>query len=187
MSVSPIVIGFCGLAGSGKTTAAEYLVREHGFERLAFAGPLKAMVRALGLSAREMAGDLKEEPCPALCGKSPRQFMQLLGTEFGRQMIGEDFWVETWRRRVEYEAIGRKEPLRIVADDVRFPNEVSAIRALGGRIINVQRASAGSATGARHVSETTPLSFDAVCKNDGSHRELHSQTADALKGVIDLD
>lgn len=41
------VIGLTGLAGSGKTTVANYLVEKHGYTRLSFDGPLKAMLRTL--------------------------------------------------------------------------------------------------------------------------------------------
>jgi hypothetical protein len=41
------VIGLTGLPGSGKTTVADYLVRAHGYTRLSFSGPVKAMLRGL--------------------------------------------------------------------------------------------------------------------------------------------
>lgn len=169
-----MIIGFCGLAGSGKSTAARHLEAEQGFAILPFAGPLKAMTRAFGLTAREMAGDLKEAPCEALCGKTPRQFMQLLGTEFGRQMIGEDVWVNAWRRAVDdrwHEVImatgcGDNGPF-VIADDVRFPNEAAEIRALGGRVIRIDRPGAGSASGAGHASEALAFEADATIVNAG--------------------
>ena len=35
------VIGFLGKKGTGKDTCADYLVENHAFEKLSFAGPLK--------------------------------------------------------------------------------------------------------------------------------------------------
>jgi hypothetical protein len=118
---NPFVIGLCGLAGAGKTTAARFMEEEWAFERISFAGPLKAMCMAV-LSLSQSHGPLKEVPDESLCGKSPRQFMQLLGTEFGRELIGPDFWVRQWRAAVEKECLIEGRGL-IVADDVRFPNE----------------------------------------------------------------
>lgn len=173
------IIGLSGLAGSGKTTLARYLADVHGYEIVPFAGPLKAMARAFGLTAREMAGDLKEAPCAALCGKTPRQFMQWLGTEFGRDMIGPDVWVESWKRRVdevardtiaEYGDIGRR-PL-VVADDVRFPNEAEAIRSVGGVVFRIERIGAGSATGAGHASEVPIKLWDALIFNNGTPQDM---------------
>lgn len=173
-----MIIGLCGLAGSGKTTVARMLEAEFGFARVSFAGPLKDMTRALGLSLREMAGDLKEQPCDMLCGKTPRQFMQLLGTEFGRQMIGEDFWVEAWRAAVNRAHLDQiatacaPVAARIVADDVRFANEAAAIRALGGRVIRIDRPGAGSASGAGHASERIDFAVDGVFSNAGGEAEF---------------
>ena len=36
-----MIIGVTGFIGSGKDTIADYLVTEHGFKRLSFAGSLK--------------------------------------------------------------------------------------------------------------------------------------------------
>lgn len=151
------IIGLCGLAGSGKTTIANHLVEHHGFVRLPFAGPLKAMAVAFGLGPRELAGDLKEVPSDLLCGRTPRQFMQLLGTEFGRELIGEDVWVRAWERALGDLATDGFRPLRVVADDMRFPNEAAAIRARGGIVIHLVREGAGSASGGGHASERPEL------------------------------
>ncbi len=51
------IIAFCGLAGSGKDTAANYLVEEHGFKKASFAAPLKQMVKiAFGFSDEQLYG-----------------------------------------------------------------------------------------------------------------------------------
>jgi len=55
-------IGFCGPAGAGKSTAAERLMLRWQFQRVRFAGPLKAMMLALGLDPAQVDGDRKEEP-----------------------------------------------------------------------------------------------------------------------------
>src|SRR5690606_4187664 len=80
---SPRIIALSGPAGSGKSTAAAYLV-DKGYTLIKFAGPLKAMCQAIGFTDWHLEGDGKERPLDWLQGKSPRQFMQLLGTEFGR-------------------------------------------------------------------------------------------------------
>src|ERR1035437_9507797 len=118
-----IVVGLCGFIGSGKTTAANHLVEHHGFTRIRFAGPLKAMLAALGLTEEEIDGSLKNDPCDLLCGKTPRYAMQQLGTEWGRELIGPDLWIRAWSSSVEDCGMHS----RIIADDVRFPNESAAI------------------------------------------------------------
>lgn len=189
-----MIIGLCGLAGSGKTTAARHLEAEHGFTVLPFAGPLKRMARAFGLTLREMAGDLKEAPCDALCGRTPRQFMQWLGTEFGRQMIGEDVWVNAWRRTVREAHMDAIADLcdedaraRIVADDVRFPNEAAAIRAMGGIVIRIERPGAGSSSGAGHASETQGFPADLVILNTGTEADLKRQIGGVARMLARAD
>ena len=149
------VIGLCGLIGVGKTTVAEHLVKHHGYARVRFAGPLKDMARVL-LSERQIDGDLKEAPSAIIGGKTPRQFMQLLGTEFGRQMIDEDLWINAWKSR----AFSLE---RVVADDVRYPNEVEALKSAGGFLIHIARA---GVVQQGHASETQKLAWDVNVVND---------------------
>lgn len=59
----PRLIGFCGRAGAGKTFAATHLVSNCGYTRVRYAEPLKAMMRALGLTEAETDGGAKERPC----------------------------------------------------------------------------------------------------------------------------
>lgn len=165
-------IGFCGPAGAGKSTAAERLVKRWRFNRVRFAGPLKAMMLALGLSPHQVDGTLKEEPSPLLQGRTPRQAMQWLGTEWGRNLLGPEFWISAWRAAVEktpdfrcpYVGYSRL----IVADDVRFANEAKAIRERGGIVIRIERPGAGSTSGGDHASERLDFEPDRVIRNSGA-------------------
>ena len=164
----PPVIGLAGRALSGKSTAAAHLAG-FGYERIRFAGPLKAMMAALGLSPAEIDGELKETPSALLGGRTPRHAMQTIGTEWGRQLIDPDLWIRAWRQSAE-RVIGQGGG--VVADDVRFPNEAEVIRALGGIVVRVDRRSAGSASGGWHVSEALAIEPDVVISNDGGLPDL---------------
>lgn len=130
-----IIIGLVGVAGSGKTIVARHLVERHGFERIRFAGPLKDMIKAgLGLSDEYLDGDKKNEPIPWAGNCTARHLMQTLGTEWGRRMVHSDIWVNRWRELAR-DGEGR----RIIADDVRFPNEAAAVKSLNGGIWRVVR------------------------------------------------
>src|SRR6266550_5970312 len=94
------VIAFTGLLRSGKTTAAFRLMNDHNYRKVRFAGPLKDMAYAFGLSFDHIDGELKELPCDLLGGKSPREFMQLLGTEFGRNLIDRNLWIRAWEHAI---------------------------------------------------------------------------------------
>ena len=86
------LIAFCGYMGSGKSFAADYLIEKYGYTRVKFAGPLKDMLHTMGLTEEEIEGGDKDKPSDLLCGRTPRWAMQSLGTEWGRECIGENLW-----------------------------------------------------------------------------------------------
>lgn len=167
------VIAFTGLAGSGKSTAAAHLVAA-GWQRVRFAGPLKAMMAALGCTHAEIDGPLKEQPCALLGGKTPRHAMQTIGTEWGRDLISQDLWIRAWNA-----ALSRVPPgVSVVVDDCRFPNEVDAVRAAGGVLVRIERPGAGTAS--VHSSEQHALPADAVLRNDHAPADLFA----AVDGLV---
>lgn len=159
------IVAFTGLAGSGKSTAALHLV-EQGWTRVRFAGPLKAMMAALGLTQDEIEGSRKEVPCDLLAGKTPRYAMQTIGTEWGRDIIAPDLWIRAWRAALP--AAGS-----VVVDDCRFKNEAEAVTAAGGFLIRVSREGAGAGA-AGHSSEALCASLPAITEiqNNGTVPEF---------------
>lgn len=176
-----MLIGLTGLKRSGKDTAADHLQHMLGFERTMFAAPLKAMLlqlyNAAGVSPdmalRKIAGDLKEEPCPVLCGQTPRWAMQTLGTEW-RDLIDRTLWTHIWLNRIGSLLMDGKD---VVVTDCRFHHEASAIRQLGGKIVQVYRPSLPYRTEDLHLSEQEMLNIipDATVTNDGSIADLHKK------------
>lgn len=160
-------------AGSGKTTLALGL-RGHGYVRLRFADPLKAMVGALlthqgehpDMIARMLDGDLKETPAATLAGRTPRHSLRTLGTEWGRDCMHPDIWVNAAMMRAgeEIEA-GR----RVVFDDMRFENEAAAIKRAGGLLVRITRPGVRRQAG-EHASEggLDEWAFDLEIVNDAS-------------------
>lgn len=93
---------FVSTAGVGKDVFSDFLVSEAGFRKMAFAEPMKyGMQHLFGLTEAETWGrEGKESPMPDW-GFSPRQLARTFGTEFGREMIHKDLWLEVMRRRLE--------------------------------------------------------------------------------------
>lgn len=187
MRQPPLIIGIYAPAPqSGKTTVAEYLERECGYVRMAFAGPLKAMFYALlhqlGTDSetilRMEAGD-KNYPFCSFNPTTLRRAYQTLGTEWGRDCIGKDFWSQVWESKAHVLiARGR----RIVVDDMRFANEFSAVSRLGGQLWQITRP--GADKGRPHASEAYAPDggqFDTVLHNDGSIDDLRQAIQKALQ------
>ena len=156
------LIAFCGRAGAGKSYAASYLCSAHGYERVRFAGPLKAMMIAFGLTERQVDGDEKEVPCGLLGGQTPRHAMQTLGTEWGREMIDRDLWLRAWEHKVAPILLAGG---RVVVDDCRFVNEASVVWAAGGKLIHLE-APGAPAIDTRHRSERIEFLYDLTIQND---------------------
>lgn len=176
----PLLIGLAGPAGSGKDTVRAILENKHDFCGLAFASPIRGMVRELlvanGCSADYMERrDLKEALIPGL-GVSYRHLAQTLGTEWARVHFGDDFWVRTLATRVAWlRGQGRR---LFVVSDVRFANEAGWIRAQGGEVWMIERP--GLQPVRQHVSECVQFRVDQVLRNDGTLADLERATLNAL-------
>ncbi|MFC0245850.1 deoxynucleotide monophosphate kinase [Falsochrobactrum ovis] len=171
----PRVVGLSGVAGSGKSTAAAHLQRQ-GYTLVKFAGPLKDMMRAIGLSESQIEGADKENSTQLLQGKTPRYAMQTLGTEWGRNIIGEGFWTFLWEHRaLQLLDAGHK----VVVDDCRFANEAKMVRSLGGIVVRIQ-GRGGIASS--HESEKVAFEPDAILMNNGSVASFH----DRLDSLLSL-
>jgi hypothetical protein len=141
-----MIIGFVGFIGSGKDTAADYLVNTHGFRRDSFANTLKDAVSAVfGWDRVLLEGRTKEARewreqvdtwwaerlnMPEL---TPRWVLQYWGTEVCRNAFHDDIWIASLENKM------RKTTDNIVISDVRFPNEIKAIHNAGGIVVRVKR------------------------------------------------
>jgi hypothetical protein len=178
------LIAFAGLKGSGKDTAAQVFV-ESGFAHVKMAGPLKAMLRTLleyqGTDARTIEaaidGHLKEARIGYLCNRTPRHAMQTLGTEWGREHMASDFWIEIARNRIE--SLDRN----VVISDIRFPNEVELVRELGGKVYRIDRHQA--ANDDVHPSEALilDLEVDGVVRNISDTAAHFAEYIECLFGL----
>jgi len=88
-----------------------------------------------------------------------RHLLQRLGTEVGRDLYGENFWVDRVGAQMQ---IGGN----YVITDVRFPNEADFIHRRGGNLFRIDR---GNRAANGHASENVEaLKVDGVIPNTGS-------------------
>lgn len=171
------IIGITGRAGSGKDTAAEVLVKERGFQRIAFADPIRQMIEVLGVDCTTRAA--KEQPIGWL-GVTPRYLMQTLGTEWGRRLIDENLWLLVMENSLELaEQTGAT---GVVIPDVRFDNEAELIHDLGGQVWHIARQRAQKVEA--HASEAgiQPEYVNQWILNDGSIDDLREQVVAIMAG-----
>lgn len=165
------IIGFAGAAGAGKDTAANHLCLRYEFSRLSFAEPLKAAIKEMLSDSTLFNREKKEEWIEGFDPSiTPRHLAQTLGTEWGREILYPDFWVDLWKIRLERaRTFGFK---GVAVPDVRFANEVAAIRELGGKVFTIQGRSLPVN---HHKSEAQILGTDATLYNTTSIEILHQQ------------
>jgi len=136
------IIGLVGFIGSGKGTVGDIL-EQKGFIKDSFAKPLKdACAVMFGWSRELLEGDTemsrkwREEPDSYWSEKfgrefTPREALQKMGTEAGRDVFHKDIWVIS--------LLNRAKGKDVVVTDVRFQNEIKYIQDNGGIVIRVKR------------------------------------------------
>ena len=140
-----MIIGMVGLIGSGKDTAADFLVENYKFTRDSFANTLKDAVSSIFGWDRELvegktvdARKWREETDLWWSERlgmniTPRSVLQLWGTEVCRVGFHNDIWIASLENRL------RQNTNNVVISDVRFPNEIAAIKNAGGYVIRIKR------------------------------------------------
>lgn len=167
-----IVVGLTGAAGAGKTTVAAML----GWHEVSFADPLYDMISAMTRYSVEQLKDrqFKEQMIPWL-EKSPRQLLQTLGTDWGRDIVAKDVWRKIAANRIRY---ARPAGIScVVVPDVRFDDEADLIHdEFGGFIWEVTRPGAQTCVG--HVSES------GLSRNRIDRTLVNAGTLDEFREVV---
>lgn len=174
------LIGLTGPAGAGKDLVASMIPGAH---RIAFADPLYAGLAAM-LDIPEgllRARSTKEAPLVDF-GRSPRELLQTLGTDWGRKLVTPDIWLRVAFWRWE-KAAAAGHPV-IVVPDVRFQNEARLIHDQGGEVWLVHRPDVAPV--ADHQSEAgLPLrSIDRLVSNAGTVDELRRRVQATWWGYL---
>lgn len=160
-----MIIGLSGYAQSGKDTMAELLCFNYEYERRAFADPMRHALAILNpkLDSITRVADLVDDYGWEIAKKNPevRRLLQVLGTDVGRRLMGDDVWVKMAMRDL-------RQGDRIVISDVRFPNEADAIKKLGGKIVRINRLNTQAVN--PHPSEHAMdnYEFDKVINNNST-------------------
>lgn len=198
-----ILLAMYGRARSGKDTAADYLAQQLGLYKYAFAEPLKTMLKSV-FGDHFHEGD-RSGICPET-GKSYREMMQTLGTEWGRNLMTDDVWINLVQKKWDWVKAGGWAAgapsfggfSGMILSDLRFDSEAEWVRSQGGYVIEIKRdenpksliekilSVAGVEVGIPgHQSESgiSHSLVDMLCCNHSTLEDLH-QLLDALVEAI---
>lgn len=187
-------IGISGLAGSGKDSATTLIMKlwnvsigaigqdkfmnsdvhdilgQHlSIYTCHFADPLKEIAEVMGFTYDQVHGQSLKSVKDEFWQITPREFLQMCGTEMFRKVWRDDVWVQLARKRIKVlkESIADNESIQdiVFIPDVRFPNEADMIKKEGGLMIRISRAGIQEMN---HASENQvkDLSVDIEMIND---------------------
>ena len=195
-----MIIGICGLIGSGKGTVADILV-DQGFKKVSFADKLKDGVSTIfGWDRAMLEGDTDESrtwreqrdnfwSAETEMEVTPRLVLQLFGTDCMRNGFDDGVWVSLLKKTI------LENPGNYVVPDVRFENEIAMLRDIGGEVWEVQRGRTpewlikyeitGVEPAEIHPSEWRWIKSrkDVVIENNSTLAELNRQVLSHLGAI----
>lgn len=186
-----ILLAMYGRARSGKDTAADYLAQQLGLYKYAFAEPLKTMLKSV-FGDHFHEGD-RSGICPET-GKSYREMMQTLGTEWGRELMTQDVWINLVQKKWEWVKAGGWAAGApdcggfngMILSDVRFDSEAEWVKSQGGIVIEITRGiDTLTPSVASHASEAGIRDdlADLLVVNHGTVEDLH-KLLDSIVPII---
>lgn len=181
-------IAFASKAGAGKDFVTNYLSKQYGYSRYAFADNVKLVAESW---FPDLYGNGKEKP---------RWLLQKIGTMF--REIDEDVWIKSLFKSVDEENLFRKyhgySQEFIAITDCRMPNEYEALKDRGFVFIRVDaddaireermltRGDVFKKEDMNHHTESFYDSFecDYVIDNNGSAEELYEKIDEVMELII---
>jgi hypothetical protein len=174
--MNKVVIGFHGKKGSGKNFVADVVKKvldekswdsPSAVEMLAFADPIKRFaIDVLGLDEKAVYGndDDKNAETPYCWESMPeyvrsangkhtgpmtiRHVLQVFGTELNREVWKRSIWVDAAKNQID----GSDRRFFLITD-VRFQNEIDAVKSWGGYVWKVEGNRRIQSQGDQHASE----------------------------------
>jgi len=200
-----MIIGICGLIGSGKGTVADTLVEKHNFKKISFADKLKDGVASVFGWDRDMLEgktaesrkwrETQDDFWTKETGRTitPRLVLQEFGTECMRNGFSDNIWVSLVKQEIL-----NNPTVNFVIPDVRFKNEVEMVKKLNGQVWVVKRGAdpvwfrmyqdIGVEPQDVHRSEWewAQTDFNQVIYNDSDLDALNGQVQDRLASTLHL-
>jgi hypothetical protein len=168
-------IGLSGWAKSGKDTVSNYLVEHHGFTRVSFADPMRDALLTLDPYIPYLNTQMRLSTAVRLSGwedtkrenEEVRRLLQCFGTEVGRSMLGQDFWVnQAIEKASRYD--------KVVFSDCRYTNEADAVKSIEGVVWRVSRPGVFAVNEHTSEQDLNNYAFDSHIENNSTIENLHA-------------
>ncbi len=181
-------MGITGYATAGKDAFAKSLALRGNFHVMGMSDALLDMAQVLNPILQYEDGQLFEfnEVVWALgyteAKKIPsvRQFLQRLGTEAVRDIIGNDSWTRAAERKfVPLLAEGKN----VAITGIRFPNEAAMIKMYAGTVVKILRNGTEPSNGHSSDTELDNLPVDVVIFNNGTLDDLGIEASKFLRNL----
>lgn len=186
------IVGINGYAGSGKDTVAQIIQElqpDKNWQIKKFSGKLKQMaslITQIEAKRFEEQGfkengqivirsiDWQDDYRQTAAAYGVREFLQYLGTECVRDLLGEDVWVNALLK--DY-----KPKDNWIITDMRFPNELQGVLAKQGISLRIERV--GIKPINAHPSETALDNhlFDDLIENKGDLSFLKNEVKNFIE------
>ncbi len=194
-----MIIGMCGLIGTGKDTVADILVNSYHFKKISFADKLKDGVATVFSWDRDMLEGTTDESRAWREQKdefwssetnehiTPRLVLQMFGTDCMRNGFYNGIWVSLVKQQIL-----QNPEQNFVIPDVRFENEAVMIKEVGGEVWRICRGQDPQWFTQYLTNNIKPvnihesewrwakLDFDCVIKNNDTIKDLKNQVSNHL-------
>lgn len=159
------IYGFSGKLGSGKNFIAEGVFAKMMPLRQTAVLALADEIKITGI----VRHGLDRDKCFSSKDEHTRKVMQRIGTEEGRNVFGEDIWINYLKEWILL--LASRGTRRFIITDVRFKNEFDALKSWGATMIRVD------------APERNGIALEKESKGD----PLVLQTISSHQSEIDLD
>ena len=175
-----VLIGIVGLKRTGKDTMGDYLVKKYGYNKVAFADPIKDILKILfGWDRSFLESNMKDEHSEL--DIIPRDMMKWIGTDIFQYEIYKKFpnlkikkntiWIEAIKNKI-------KDIDKTVISDVRFLHEVEFIRENNGILIYIDM---------KELNMNLDYDLNTIIRNNINYRvENKSTKNDFYKNIDNL-
>ena len=197
-----MIVGMCGLIGTGKDTVADILVHNYNFKKISFADKLKDGVATVFSWDRQMLEGTTDESRSWREQRdefwsretnehiTPRLVLQMFGTDCMRNGFYNGIWVSIVKQQIL-----ENPNQNFVIPDVRFENEAVMINEVGGEVWRICRGEDPTWFTRYITDDVTPvdvhesewrwakLNFDFIVKNNDTIVDLKSQVSNHLASI----